>query len=94
MTRLADAEIDDALAGLPGWERDGDTIRKTFTRKGFTGAAAFVQAMVAPANAANHHPDLEIHYHRVTVTLSTHDEGGVTSKDLAMARTIDELAEA
>jgi 4a-hydroxytetrahydrobiopterin dehydratase len=94
MARLSDAEIATALDGLPGWERDGDTISKTYARKGFTGAAAFVQAMVEPANAANHHPDLEIHYHRVTVTLSTHDEGGITGKDLAMARTIEELAEA
>jgi 4a-hydroxytetrahydrobiopterin dehydratase len=94
MARLSDAEIATALDGLPGWERDGDTISKTYARKGFTGAAAFVQAMVEPANAANHHPDLEIQYHRVTVTLSTHDEGGITGKDLAMARTIEELAEA
>ncbi len=93
MSRLSDAEVDAALATMPGWERDGDAIRRAYKRRGFTGAAAFVQAMVEPANAANHHPDLEIHYHRVVVSLSTHDQGGITEKDLALARVIDELAE-
>jgi 4a-hydroxytetrahydrobiopterin dehydratase len=92
MSRMSHVEIDAALATMPGWERDGDTIRKEFRRKGFTGAAAFVQRMVEPANAADHHPDLEIHYHRVVVVLSTHDEGGITEKDLTLARTIDALA--
>lgn len=92
MARLSDAELEDVLATMPGWRRDGDLIRKEFRRKGFAGAAAFVQAMVEPANAMNHHPDLEVHYHRVIVSLSTHDEGGITSKDVTLARTIDELA--
>jgi 4a-hydroxytetrahydrobiopterin dehydratase len=92
MSRMSRAEIDAALATMPGWEQDGNTIRKEFRRKGFTGAVEFVQRMVEPANAADHHPDLEIHYHRVVVLLSTHDEGGVTEMDLTLARTIDDLA--
>jgi 4a-hydroxytetrahydrobiopterin dehydratase len=77
-----------------GWELVDDTLRKEFTFKGFTAAVAFVQRLVAPANEARHHPDLEIHYNRVVVSSSTHDEGGVTDKDIALARRIEELIEA
>ena len=77
-----------------GWELVDDTLRKGFTFKGFTAAVAFVQRLVAPANEARHHPDLEIHYNRVVVSLSTHDEGGVTEKDIALARRIEDLVEA
>ena len=90
MARLSDDEVRGAL--LEGWRLEGDAIAKEFRRKGFTGAVAFAQALVAPSNAARHHPDLEIGYGRVTVRLSTHDEGGVTHKDLELARTIDALA--
>ncbi len=93
MARLTDDEVRAALGhGLDAWSFDGTTIRREFTLKGFTSAVAFVERMVEPANAARHHPDLEIHYNRVVVGLSTHDEGGVTDKDIAMARTIEALA--
>jgi 4a-hydroxytetrahydrobiopterin dehydratase len=90
MPKLPDDEVRGALP--EGWRLDGDAIVKEFRRKGFTGAVAFAQALVEPSNAARHHPDLEIGYGRVTVRLSTHDEGGVTDKDLALARTIEALA--
>jgi 4a-hydroxytetrahydrobiopterin dehydratase len=77
-----------------GWALTGDTLRKEFTFKGFTAAVGFVQRLVAPANEARHHPDLEIHYNRVVVDLTTHDEGGVTDKDLALASVIEQLADA
>lgn len=93
MGRLDDAEVRWALAGeLPGWYFEEDTIRKAFSFPGFTAAVGFVGMIVEPANAARHHPDLEIRYNRVVVSLSTHDEGGVTERDLAMARTIESLA--
>jgi 4a-hydroxytetrahydrobiopterin dehydratase len=76
-----------------GWGLDGDALTRTFTFKGFGAAVAFVDRLVAPANEARHHPDLEIHYNRVVVSLSTHDEGGVTDKDIALARAIDDLVE-
>jgi len=76
-----------------GWELVGDTLRRELTFKGFTAAVAFVDRMVAPANEARHHPDLEIHYNRVVVSLTTHDEGGVTEKDIALAGIIDDLVE-
>jgi 4a-hydroxytetrahydrobiopterin dehydratase len=94
MVRLTDGQVRAALSdGLPGWSIEGTEIRKEFAFKGFTSAVAFVDRLVEPANAAKHHPDLEIHYNRVVVTLSSHDEGGVTQRDLDMARTIDALAD-
>jgi 4a-hydroxytetrahydrobiopterin dehydratase len=89
--RLSD---DDVRARAPeGWTLTGDSLTREFTFTGFTAAVAFVDRLVAPANEARHHPDLEIHYDRVGVTLSTHDEGGVTEKDISMAETIDRLIE-
>jgi 4a-hydroxytetrahydrobiopterin dehydratase len=87
---------DDEIRGQApeGWMLVDDTLRREFAFKGFTSAVAFVQRLVAPANEARHHPDLEIHYKQVIVTLSTHDEGGVTEKDVELARVIDGLAEA
>ena len=75
------------------WMLDGGVLRREFMFKGFGAAVAFVGRLVAPANDARHHPDLEIHYNRVIVTLTTHDEGGVTEKDIALARAIDDLVE-
>ncbi len=89
MARLTDDEIDRALGSLPGWSRQGDALVRQFTFDGFPGAVAFVSRLVAPAEAADHHPDVTINYRRVTVSYSTHSEGGVTDKDLAGARTAD-----
>jgi 4a-hydroxytetrahydrobiopterin dehydratase len=91
MARLTDGEVRAALGD--GWSFDGSAIHKEFVFKGFTSAVAFVGRLVEPANRARHHPDLEIHFNRVIVGLSTHDEGGVTDKDLEMARSIDGLAD-
>ena len=85
---------EDVRAGAPeGWTLVDDTLRKEFAFKGFTAAVAFVQRLVAPANEARHHPDLEIHYNRVIVSLTTHDAGGVTDEDLALASVIEGLIE-
>jgi 4a-hydroxytetrahydrobiopterin dehydratase len=89
--------IDDAAAAehlrhLPGWRLAGRTIVKEFVFAGFPDAVAFVQRLVAPSEAADHHPDLEIHYRRVVVTYSTHSAGGLTAKDFAGARMADEAA--
>jgi 4a-hydroxytetrahydrobiopterin dehydratase len=91
MTTLSKDEINQALAGLPGWELDGEAITREFKFSNFVEAVAFVDRLVEPAEAANHHPDLEIHYNRVRVTLSTHSEGGVTGKDITMAGEISQL---
>jgi len=94
MPVLSDAELTEALASLPGWAREGDVIEKTYELPTFPGAIAFVGAIAERAEAANHHPDLDIRYRRVRVALSTHDEGGITEKDVALATEIEGLAEA
>ena len=92
MATLSDQEIAAALESLPGWERAGDQIAKQFRFDGFPTAVAFVVRLSYEAEAADHHPDLDIRYNLVTVALSTHSEGGITSKDVGLARTIDGLA--
>ncbi|MEY4608759.1 MAG: hypothetical protein RL625_976 [Gemmatimonadota bacterium] len=88
---LADHEIDRRLATLADWMRQGDAITRTFTFDGFPEATAFVQRLVEPAEAMNHHPDVDVRYNRVIVTLSTHDSGGLTANDFALAARIDTL---
>lgn len=80
------------LAALPGWERDRREIVRTYDRTDFNGSIAFVNAIAAAANAADHHPDLAVSWNRVTVRLSSHDAGGLTERDFRLARRIDELA--
>jgi 4a-hydroxytetrahydrobiopterin dehydratase len=89
---LHDAEVTARLAELPGWRRSGSAIVKEFTFAGFPEAVAFVTRLVAPSEAADHHPDLEIHYRRVLVTFTTHSAGGITAKDLAGAQAADAVA--
>jgi 4a-hydroxytetrahydrobiopterin dehydratase len=92
MAPLDDSEVDARLAEHPGWERAGTAIRKSFSRSDFVGSVNFVQSLVEPAEAVNHHPDLEISWDTVTVSLSTHSEGGVTAADFELAAKIDALA--
>jgi 4a-hydroxytetrahydrobiopterin dehydratase len=87
--RLSPAEIDACLAGLPGWARDGNAIRKTFTFSGFPEAVAFVSRLVPEAERADHHPDIEIHYKTVALSYTTHSKGGLTAKDFEGARMAD-----
>lgn len=94
MARLSDAEIEQQLALLPGWARQGNALVRQFTFAGFPEAVAFVARLVEPAESADHHPDLTINYRRVTVSYSTHSEGGVTEKDVAGARAADRAAAA
>jgi 4a-hydroxytetrahydrobiopterin dehydratase len=92
MALLSEAEIDARIEKLPGWERSGGAIAKTFERGDFVGSVKFVEGLVEPAEAMNHHPDLEISWDKVTVTLSTHSEGGLTAADFELASKIDALA--
>jgi 4a-hydroxytetrahydrobiopterin dehydratase len=92
MARLTDNDIDRALGSLPGWSRQGDALVRQFTFAGFPEAVAFVARLVEPAEAADHHPDLTINYRRVSVSYSTHSEGGVTEKDVEGARVADRAA--
>lgn len=90
---LRPEEIRERLADLPGWELDGKTIRRRLRFADFPAAIAFVNRVADAAEAADHHPDILIHYREVTLTLWTHTQGGVTRKDLALAATIDRLAD-
>lgn len=88
---LADHEIDRRLAVLFEWMRQGDAITRTFRFAGFPEATAFVQQLVEPAEGINHHPDVDVRYDRVIITLSTHESGGLTENDFALAEQIDRL---
>jgi 4a-hydroxytetrahydrobiopterin dehydratase len=92
MALLSDSEIEAKLANLPGWTRVGEAIAKAFERGDFVGSVAFVSSLVEPAEAMNHHPDLEISWATVKVTISTHSEGGLTAADFELAAKIDALA--
>jgi 4a-hydroxytetrahydrobiopterin dehydratase len=92
MPVLSDAEIAEAVRQLPGWEQRGNSIAKEFAFDDFMGSVGFVNRVAEPAEAMNHHPDLAISWNRVTVSLSTHSEGGVTDNDLRLAAQVDRLA--
>ncbi|HEY5942825.1 MAG TPA: 4a-hydroxytetrahydrobiopterin dehydratase [Solirubrobacterales bacterium] len=92
MARLGDAEVEERLAGLPGWRRSGAAIEKDFKRDDFVGSVRFLDSLVEPAEGMNHHPDVSISWDTVTVTLSTHSEGGLTAADFELAAKIDALA--
>ena len=91
MARLSDAEIDERLAGLAGWERSGDAIVKQFDNGDFKGSVDFVSRLTPEAEDMNHHPDLEISWKTVTVTITTHSQGGLTDNDFELARRIEAL---
>ena len=91
MDRLDDGEIESRLAGLDGWERAGDAIRKKFERGDFVGSVEFVRALVEPAEDMGHHPDLELSWDKVKVSITNHAEGGLTPNDFELAKRIDAL---
>ena len=91
MARLSDAEIDERLSGLSGWERSGDAIVKQFDNGDFKGSVDFVNRLTPEAEGMNHHPDLEISWKTVTVTITTHSQGGLTDNDFELARRIEAL---
>jgi len=92
MALLSDAEIEARIAELPGWARQGEAISKTFEQGDFVGSVRFVERIVEPAEAMNHHPDLEISWDKVKVTISTHSEGGLTAADFELAGKVDALS--
>jgi 4a-hydroxytetrahydrobiopterin dehydratase len=88
---LKDAEIKECASQLSGWAVEGKQLRCTRLFKDFIEAIAFVNKLVAPSEAAGHHPDIAISYNKVTVNLTTHDAGGLTEKDFALAQQISKL---
>jgi 4a-hydroxytetrahydrobiopterin dehydratase len=89
---ISAAELAAALADLPDWSGDPNGIERAVTAPSFLAGIRLVDAVAEAAEAADHHPDIDIRWRTVTFRLSTHSAGGVTGKDLALARRIDELA--
>ena len=89
--KLSDLEIQRALGGLAGWARRGDALSKTFIFERFADGIAFVDRVAKAADEMDHHPDIDIRYTKITMTLSTHDAGGITSSDLKLAERIESV---
>jgi 4a-hydroxytetrahydrobiopterin dehydratase len=93
MSQLLDeSEIRRRLSQLEGWTLEGKQIQWIRKFKGFVEAIDFVNQLVEPAESANHHPDLSISYNKVTIVLTTHDVGGLTEQDFALAKTITQIS--
>ena len=88
-TKLTDAELKQALAELPGWSLENGMIVKKYAHNSFPEAIVFVNAVAHLAELANHHPDIDIRYSKITLRLVTHDSGGITAKDVALAKEVE-----
>lgn len=93
MKPLPPAAVRASLARIPGWTRRRATLRRQFEFADFVAALRFVNAVGRAAEAAGHHPDIDIRWNRVTLVLTTHDAGGLTERDFALAARSDRLAE-
>jgi 4a-hydroxytetrahydrobiopterin dehydratase len=91
---LSDITIQRELGGLPGWARRGEVLVRTYQFRNFSEAMDFVNRVADEAESADHHPDIDIRYSKVTLSLSTHSAGGITDKDLALAKAIDHSSSA
>jgi 4a-hydroxytetrahydrobiopterin dehydratase len=87
--KLSDLEIQRALGSLPGWSRRGDTLTKTYTFEKFAEGIAFIGRVAKIADEMDHHPDIDIRYTKILMSLSTHDAGGITQSDLTLAERIE-----
>ncbi len=92
MALLNDAQIKQALPKLPGWKQNGNAIERNFEFADFKAAMDFVNKMADLAEQANHHPDIDIRYNKVKLSLVSHDSGGVTDRDVRMAERINQTA--
>ena len=90
-SRLADDQLTERLSAVPKWSRAGESIVRTFEAPTFLEGIAFVARVAEIAEARDHHPDIDIRYNRVTLTLSTHDRGGLTALDFDVAEALDAL---
>lgn len=89
---LSDIEIQRALGSLPGWSRKGEAIAKSYQFATFLAGIAFVNQVAGVAEELQHHPDIDIRYTRVMLSLSTHDSNGVTAKDIELAQRVEKIA--
>ena len=91
MQKLDPNQVKEALASVPEWKLSGQTISRVFEFKDFAGALQFVNAVGRVAEEANHHPDIDVRWNKVTLALSTHSAGGLTASDFDLARKVDRL---
>jgi 4a-hydroxytetrahydrobiopterin dehydratase len=91
MSKLKLTQIKSALATVPAWKKKGDTITRLYQFKDFPAAIKFVNAVARLAEKAWHHPDIDIRWNKVTLALTTHEAGGLTKKDFALAKKFDRL---
>lgn len=91
---LTEDEIVSHLANLPGWTRQGEALTKTYQFADFSHAMNFVNQAAETAESVNHHPDIDIRYDKVSLTLTTHDSGGLTLNDIDLAAACDDFADA
>jgi len=89
MAKLSDAQVERALKSLTGWTRDGDFLMKEFHFRTFLAGIRFVDAVALIAEAQEHHPDIRVVWTTVTLNIQTHDEGGITEWDVALAKEIE-----
>jgi 4a-hydroxytetrahydrobiopterin dehydratase len=89
MTLMPEAEVDRRLQAMPGWRRDGKHLRKEYEFGSYMDGIAFVNRVAGLAEKMDHHPDMLVGYRRVTLTLTSHDAGGLTARDLRLAEAID-----
>ncbi len=92
MSKLSLDQITVSMATVPAWKQEGAAIARTFTLPNFSKAMEFTNAVAKTAENANHHPDIEIKWNKVTLRLSTHSDGGLTEKDFALASKFDQFA--
>jgi 4a-hydroxytetrahydrobiopterin dehydratase len=92
MKKFSASDVKKALATVPDWKKKGATIARTYSFKDFPAAIKFINAVAKLAEQAWHHPDIDIRWNQVTLALTTHDAGGLTEKDFALARKFDALS--
>jgi 4a-hydroxytetrahydrobiopterin dehydratase len=91
MPKLNPTEVKQALTFVPAWQRKRSALARTYVFNDFPAAIRFVNRVARLAEKAWHHPDIDIRWNKVTLTLTTHDEGGLTEKDFKLARQFDRL---
>jgi 4a-hydroxytetrahydrobiopterin dehydratase len=92
MPRLGEEEIEARLGELEGWRREGEAIVKEFELDDFMGSVDFINRLAPVAEELNHHPDLQVSWNKVVVSITTHSEGGLTENDFELAKSVDPLA--
>jgi len=92
MAKLTQSQIKGALPTVPKWKKKGSAITRAYEFKDFVAAMKFVNAVARAAEKACHHPDIDIRWNKVTLSLTTHDSGGLTEKDFALAKKCDGMA--